>query len=475
MEKPNILWICVDQQRFDTIGCLNNPYIYTPNLDRLSREGVAFTRTYCQNPVCTPSRASFLTGLYPSYTHVTRNGNESFPDHVKLVTSRLADVGYDCGLVGKLHIASAWKGEEQRTDDGYRVFHYSHSPNQGAGNGNQYISWLNDNGISPDELFLRNGKGEYSAYRPDAPAEWRQTKWCADRAIEFMTEERTGPWLLSINFYDPHPPFDAPAELTERYLAGPLPEPKFREADLELQHKLKDVYHQTDQPHRPDSSDTRMIASYYGMIELVDEQVGRLLDTLETIGQRENTLIVFMSDHGEMLGDHGLSHKGCRFYDGAVRVPLIFSWKGHIQTGKVSEALVELTDVAPTLADAAGFGFKPCHGSSLLPLLQGKAPLHRHRSYVRCEYYNSLNPHLPHAPENQIPAYANMYVDDRFKLVVYHGLDIGELYDLERDPDEHENLWNDRVYEETKWNLLRKSFDASALFSDPGPVQIGRY
>ena len=115
-ERPNILWICTDQQRYDTIGALGNSAIRTPNIDRLCEEGVAFTHTYCQNPICTPSRTSFLTGLYPSTVHGNINGNAHFniPENARLVTARLRDAGYDCGLSGKLHIASAWEGEEER-------------------------------------------------------------------------------------------------------------------------------------------------------------------------------------------------------------------------------------------------------------------------------------------------------------------------------------------------------------------------
>ncbi|MCA9091783.1 MAG: sulfatase-like hydrolase/transferase, partial [Planctomycetaceae bacterium] len=114
---PNILWICTDQQRFDTIGALGNPYVSTPNMDRLVAEGVAFTHAYCQSPICTPSRASFLTGLYPSTVHINANGLESFPSHPPLVTKRLADLGYDCGLIGKLHLSSAYQRIEQRQTD----------------------------------------------------------------------------------------------------------------------------------------------------------------------------------------------------------------------------------------------------------------------------------------------------------------------------------------------------------------------
>lgn len=117
-KRPNILWLCTDQQRWDTIHALGNSFIDTPNLDRLCRQGVAFTNTYCQNPICTPSRASFLTGRYPSSINANINGACNLPEHCTLITKRLADAGYYCGLVGKLHITSAWNDYEPRMDDG---------------------------------------------------------------------------------------------------------------------------------------------------------------------------------------------------------------------------------------------------------------------------------------------------------------------------------------------------------------------
>ena len=124
----NILWFTSDMQRFDTIHCLNNPHIHTPNLDQLCADGVAFTHTYCQNTVCTPTRSSFLTGRYPSSIRACMSGNEAFSDAAPLIPKLLADSGYVCGLSGKQHIASPWLRPEKRVDDGYTFFRYSHSP-----------------------------------------------------------------------------------------------------------------------------------------------------------------------------------------------------------------------------------------------------------------------------------------------------------------------------------------------------------
>jgi arylsulfatase len=192
------------------------------------------------------------------------------------------------------------------------------------------------------------------------------------------------------------------------------------------------------------------------------------LDALEQAGEREKTIIVFTSDHGEMLGDHGLRLKGCRFYDGAVRAPLIVSWPGHVLQNERSDAMVELIDLMPTLLEAAGLA-APTHvqGKSLWGLLCGQADLHRHRAFVRCEYHDAIE--LPNA------SHANMIFDGRYKLVVYHGQGVGELYDQESDPEEFHNLWDDVASQSVKWQLMAQLLDATMLATDPGQPRVGPY
>ncbi len=276
---------------------------------------------------------------------------------------------------------------------------------------------------------------------------------------------------MSVNVFDPHPPFDPPQPYLDRYAIDAMPEPLFRESDLEAQAKLAGIDFQT-QPRRPEDFDARRIkAAYYAMIELIDDNVGRLLDALERSGQRDNTLIIFMSDHGETLGDHGLVAKGCRFYEGLVRVPLIFSWPGHFPQGAVSDALVELTDVAPTLLALVGVDApERMQGRSLLPVIYGQTD--SHRDFVRCEYYHTLSPAAqPHFEGS----YATMLRDRRCKLVVYHGHGMGELFDLEADPGEFDNLWDNPAHLAVKLRLMQQSFDALAFAVDVGPKQTTRF
>ncbi|MCZ6679227.1 MAG: sulfatase-like hydrolase/transferase [Candidatus Poribacteria bacterium] len=480
--RPNILWLCTDQQRYDTIGALGNPYVSTPNIDQLVHEGVAFTHAYCQSPICTPSRGSFLTGMYPSAVHVNGNGNAHFPDHPPLVTRTLAEAGYDCGLIGKLHLASAYRRIEPRVNDGYRYWQYSHAPRDDWEKGHDYADWVRSKG---------SVLGELTQSIEGVPAEFHQTTWCAEKTIEFIQQKRDVPWLASVNIYDPHPPFNPPQTYREMFEPAKMPGPLFRESDLQQQKKLEAVDFQS-KGRAPEELDIRspivprspaaggsadpasagardaktLQAAYYAMIKLIDDQVGRIMEALEETNQREQTVVIFTSDHGEMLGDHGLIQKGCRFYEGLVRVPLIFSCPGQFESGVKSGALVELVDKAPTLLELAGLDVpERMQGKSLLPLLRGETDPSHHRDFVRCEYYDALD-----QPDG---TFATMYRDTRYKLVVYHGHAHGELYDLLADAEEFDNLWDDPGAQQLKLELMKRSYDASMLAMDRGPRRIG--
>ena len=460
-KQPNILWYCTDQQRFDTIGALGNHFVCTPVIDQLVSQGTAFTHTYCQSPICTPSRASFMSGLYPSRVHNTRNGNESFPDWPPVISKLIANVGYDCGMIGKFHLQSSGKRTEPRIDDGFNYWKFSHAPRDDWEEGHDYADWVKEKGGNLNELRESEDR---------VPTELHQTTWASDRSIEFIKQERQSPWLLNVNIYDPHPPFIPPKSYADQFDPDEMPGPHFQESDLEAQAALAKCDFQ-DEIRTPEEHEAKLAqARYYAMIAQIDDQFGRILRALDETGQRDNTVIIFTSDHGESLGDHGLMYKGCRFYEGLVRVPLIFSWPSKFLQNQRSDSLFEMMDLSATLLELAGVSLPGYfQGKSLLPILEGKSDESGHREFVRSEYFDALDPHFTGGDGT----YATMYRTHSHKLCVYHGKGVGELFDMKKDPWEHHNLWDDTQSAEIKNQLLAESFDAHVLLTtDVGSKRI---
>jgi arylsulfatase A-like enzyme len=207
------------------------------------------------------------------------------------------------------------------------------------------------------------------------------------------------------------------------------------------------------------------------MVELIDAQFGRILDTLKKQGQYDNTIIIYTSDHGELLGDHGLIYKGCRFYEGLTHVPLIISWPARALRGKLSTALVELVDIAPTLLEAAGIGIPyNMQGKSLFSMITGQSELSSHKNYVISEYNGAIGG--AHMPDQ---THGVMYFDGRYKVCVYEGHEAAEIYDLERDPGEFNDLWNDTSFTAKKAELLHKAYSGYMSTSDAGIRRMYRF
>lgn len=483
MDQPNILWICTDQQRWDTLGCYGNGFVRTPNIDRLAARGVLFERAFCQSPVCTPSRASMLTGRYPRTTRTRQNGQD-MPDDEVLVTRLLADAGYVCGLAGKLHLSachpSVTPAMERRIDDGYAEFHWSHHPAVAYSEEktrhnwptNEYNLWLQEQGASYNPQPFRNSPH----VEEGPPAEHHHTTWCARKAITFIEANAGGkrPWLFSCNIYDPHHPFDPPLEYLQPYLdrLDEIPLPAYAPGELDGKPYFQTTDHfkayggKAGYPFASMSDDDHRLirAAYWAMCDLIDDQVGEMLDALERTGQLENTIVIFMSDHGEMLGDHGIYLKGPYFYEPAIRVPLIFAGPGVAEGRSVADP-IELCGIAPTLLEIAGVSpYAGMQGQSLLPNLHGH-PVEPSRADVYCEYYNAMPWHQGPVP------HATMVRTDRYKLVAFHGQRLGELYDLEADPSETINRWDDEQYASVKLDLFQRLCDRMAWTVDPLPLR----
>ena len=471
-DSPNILWICTDQQRFDTIRALGNLNAQTTRLDKLIEEGTTFNQAYCQSPVCAPSRASFLTGRYPRTTRCRQNG-QSIPADEVLISKIFSDAGYRCGLAGKLHLASCSDGKvEKRTDDGYDPFHWSHHP-QPDWEENEYTQWLTEKG---QNWFGLQGEKINSYVHHGPPAEYSQTAWCAEKTIEFIKNEKGRPWFFSFNCFDPHHPFDPPKEYLEKFNFDDMPLPSMHpnEADAKTTFQKLDRIWAHNNPGEfqveamTDQDKRTVYAAYMAMVSLIDDQVGRILDALEETGQADNTLVVFMSDHGEMLGDHGIYFKGPHFYDCQMRVPLIMRWpNGGVLKSRQVDGFVELVDLMPTFLEAAGLKVPSAvQGKSLLPLLLGGNEQDHCKKQVYAEYYNAWTHN---------DAYGTMLRTQDWKIVVYHGTNQGEFYNLKEDPEEFFNLWDQPDFEKEKQQYILKCFDASVLSMDPDPPRLGPF
>ena len=461
---PNVLWICADQQRFDTIGGFNNPHIRTPNLQKLMDESVTFTHAFVQNPVCSPSRASFLTGRYPHTTGLRANG-QRIRANEQLVPRILSDHGYTCGLAGKLHLSPCAGGRnEDRIDDGYQVFWWSHDWSDSWPGKNMWHVWLKDRGIK----LPQQPPGVESWGIPIDP-KYTQTAWCSDMAIQFIRQQRKfNPWLMSVNIFQPHHPFWPTQDYLSRYDPDKLPSPKYQDGELDSKPIFQRVDHQAAYggtgvsfARTDDLTHRRITAAYYAMIEQVDTEVGRMMKALEDTGQADNTIVIYMSDHGEMLGDHGIYLKGPYFYDCMMRVPLIIRWPGKYKAGLRSDALVEMVDLAPTLLDAAGVPIPSgVQGRSLTSVLTGQTP--GHRDSVYSEHFDSSFLYDP-------PPMAACVRTERHKLSYYHNLATGELYDLQKDPGETQNLWTSPAAKDVRQEMMEKLMGRMIDTVDPLP------
>ncbi len=458
-QRPNILFICTDQQRGDSLGCTGAPWAHTPILDQMAAQGALFENCYVQNPVCSPSRASVFTGKYVSNHGLYANG-VPLPRDQHMFTRTLADAGYDCGMIGKQHLSpcDTWRTEPRR-DDGYRVFEWAHGPNHRALE-NDYHRWLRQ--THPDlyqQIFPDTGANENTEYSNQArtgtpidhvPKEAHYSHWVGERAIDFISHARGSdePFFLMANFFDPHHSFGAPQEFRDLIDADAIPAPVTKPGELD----------EKPEPHRAYSEKSysgtapgfqdytaeqikEIRAQYWAMIALIDHEVGRILAALKAAGLAENTLVVFSSDHGEMLGNHQQLLKGPQLYDDLTRVPLIMRWPNVIGAeNKVSE-LVQWVDLPATFLAASGCApGQGVQGQSVLSLAAGQSE--NWRSWAISEYRYSgftTDPLIM----------TTMVRHHDWKLILWHGEPAcgtqrdGELYNLSDDPSELHNRFHD--------------------------------
>lgn len=480
-----MLLITSDQQHWRTLGIFNRE-IHTPNLDRLAENGVVFTRAYCPNPTCTPTRASMITGVQPS-THGAWSLGTKLPETVPVLGDFLHRAGVASSLVGKAHFQPLASTDEYPSLEAYpklqdlafwKDFHgpfYGFDHVELARNhvyeahvGQHYALWMEEKGLADWRRYFLEPTGTMK--RPKSPAEhdyrWRipdgyhYNDWITERTNALLSDyaERNERFVHWASFFDPHPPYLVPEPWCSMYnpdeLTLPSGRPGEHDADpphLRLtQEQSPDFsgYQETPfanhgfQSHLVDEKRAlKNMAVYYGMVSMLDDRIGQIMDHLEEVGLAEDTLVVFTTDHGHYFGQHGLHAKGAFHYDDGIRVPFIASHPSmptDIHTG----SLLSLTDVAPTILDALALEV-PYHmtGKSQWPTFV--SPDTSRRRHVVCE-----NHHQP------TKLYAKTLVTETHKLTVYLNESYGELYDLNEDPNEYDNRWADPRYEAVKNELL---------------------
>ncbi len=446
MKQPNIVILMPDQMRADCIGAAGNEKIQTPNIDRLCEEGTRFTNCYSSNPVCMPARASFLNGLYSHNNMVWCNSGGVRQDDDSFFR-RLQEAGYYTAHIGKSHYY------------GHGNFHMDEKVPFMKSLGFDYIrevpgplasvhtgSCMSD--AWGDERWKEFGEDYKKRRENDEIASWPSTlpeelfhdSFVGGETERFINDYKEDkPFCVFTGFPGPHPPYDAPGKWAEMYDPADMPEAKPSEDGST---ESPGYYGGGGKEQTPECI-AAYRANYYGKCSLVDDRVGRIFKTLEDKGLWDDTMIIFWSDHGEMLGDHGLNGKS-QFYEEAVNVPFIIKYPGQKEAGTVSDALVSQIDIFPTACAAGGAEAGDlCQGENLLPILEGE--VETVRDAVISE--NGM-----HWRQNY------MLRDERYKIDVLKNGQTRLLFDLQEDPEETNNLAGKSEYAEIESVMREKLF-----------------
>ena len=422
--KPNILMLVTDQHNYRVSGFMGDENANTPNLDRLAGEGAVFERTYCQSPICTASRASFLTGKYITKLGCWNNHWPLFPEH-RTIADVLADAGYETCLVGKMHFGG---------DDQYHGF--AHRPYGDLKHGLGHQS-------DPIDQFP-SFPGIREPGISEIPESMQQETVVAVESAAFVEDLASTnpekPWFLCASFTKPHPPLSIPARYYNKY-KGKIKAVGIDADDEASNHPYTlNAYGNYRLSEITEEMADDAVAAYYGSLEYVDDCIGLLLWRLEKAGQLDNTIIIYTSDHGEMLTHHGMWYKAT-YYEDAVRVPFFISGAG-IGGGVRSDEIVELTDLFPTLCDYAGAEIPgDTDGMSLRPVIEGKVEKGKFRDHAVTEYYGLASLTSPYVTGKKGDS-MRAVVSHKGKFVNVHKY--GNIYfNHETDPDEKTNAIDD--------------------------------
>ena len=425
MSRPNILFLMADQHRADCLGVEGNRAIHTPNLDRIAHEGVRFRHAYSSTPTCTPARTALLTGLSP-WNHGMLGMGQVAERYPLEMPRALRDAGYYTMGIGKMH----W--HPQRNAHGFHRMVLDESGREETPDfRSDYRSWFWSQAPNLDPDATGIGWNDYTAKPYALPEALHPTRWISDVAVSFLESyQRPEPFFLKVSWERPHSPYDPPERLFRRYADAPIPPAAVGAWAAKYAPRSwpkDDIWHGA----MATEAIRHSRQGYYGSVTFVDEQIGRILNTLERRGWLEQTLILYVSDHGDMTGDHNLWRKSYA-YESSARVPLLMRWPAGMVSaprGRTLDEPVEIRDILPTFLEAAGTEPKErIDGRSLLGPAAGKA--RDWRTTIDLEH------DVCYSPEN----HWNALTDGRWKYI-FHAPDGAEqLFHLERDPAELNDL-----------------------------------
>lgn len=474
-KKPNVLLLVADQQRPDLFGAAGRIPVQTPALDRLCDEGTLFERGYSPCPLCTPARATLLSGQYPSRHRAWSIGVDTPLDVLSLPQILREQGGYRTGLIGKSHYLSCqregsleamprirdfdyfrqWSGpwfgfEYAKLNIGHTCEPHAYSMHYGA--------WLEDRGIRPEAPYFKAVRGN-QPFSEDGkwalPAELTTCAWIAEETEVYLEDHVTShadkPFFLSLNFPEPHPPFVVPEPWCSMYEHIELPPLNRRDGEWEdkstlfqatVEDRLAELgWHKeymmacqftegsVGETRTPE--EVRKWRAYMGMQSMLDQYVGRILKKLDELNLADDTLVIYTADHGDFMGDHFIWHKGGSHYDSCVRVPFIVKWPRNVPAGERSAALQSLVDIPPTILAAAG-----------IPVDEQMQGANQIETWCHPEVPVRAGVLIDHRVEEGI--YVNSWITDRYRLSIYSILaekrDEVELFDLKSDPEEQYNI-----------------------------------
>lgn len=449
MPRPNVLWLMSDQHNSNCAGYAGNRNLKTPALDSIARDGVEFTQAFCNNPICSPSRISFMTGQYCNRHRMLGNRHSSYPQpNPDTLACLFRRYGYQTALTGKSHMMRRWDA------DGFEYIAYTDLADADDNDPRtcHYFKYLVENGLADqyEEGAPKPGQ-EYTldgSHPASLPYEHSIEHFTGDKSLEFLRNRDTSrPFFLKMSFQRPHDPitpapedFDMvdPAEVVLPENAADLFQNRF---DGKPQFMRDYLAKPGDYPMAvaDEGKLRRALASYYTLIMKIDAEIGRVLDFLRQTGQYDNTVIFYTSDHGDFAGEHGLFLKNFGLYESIHRIPFLLKWPGG-PAGIRYDGLVESVDWYPTLCEICQVPIpKDRDGRSLPQVIAGRAPT---CGQVVCEWDN-----------------CSAVRTLRHRLVCYRGKDYGELYDLEKDPGELKNLWDDPMHNRTRLEMTQRLLD----------------